>query len=207
MKLEWKKVEKNIYQPKTSPEIINIPKFNFFSIKGSGNPNDDFFVNYVGVLYTLSYSIRMSNKSGNTPENYNEYTVYPLEGVWDISDEAKTNPIEKFDKNTLVFNLMIRQPNFVTAVYANEIIKRTKIKKPNPLLNQIKFESIEEGKCIQMLHLGSYDSETVSFKLMEEFAEQNNLKRISKTHREIYLSDPRKTSPEKLKTILRFSVA
>ena len=206
MKHEWRKKEKGIYIPTNKPERITIPSFKFFMIEGKGNPNDDFFSEYIGVLYSLSYAIRMSPKAGFAPQNYFEYTVYPLEGVWDISDEAKQNYKGQLDKNSLIFNLMIRQPDFVTKELAQEALERTKKKKPHELLEKVKFENLEEGKCLQMMHLGSYDNEPESFKKMEEFCEANDLIRASKRHREIYLSDVRKVSPEKLKTVLRFNV-
>jgi hypothetical protein len=101
---------------------------------------------------------------------------------------------------------MIRQPDFVMIDFAKEALEKTKKKKPHDLLNKVEFETIEEGPCIQMLHTGSYDSEPESFKKMEEFAHAKNLKRISHSHREIYLSDARKVAPEKLRTVLRFQV-
>ncbi|HJV77382.1 MAG TPA: GyrI-like domain-containing protein [Paludibacter sp.] len=206
MKYDWKKMEKAFYSPKNKPEKVIIPPMNFFSIRGEGNPNDSFFADYIGVLYALSYAVKMSPKSGSVPDNYFEYSVYPLEGVWDVNDEAKRRPMDRLDKDSLIFNLMIRQPDFVTAEYAAEIIERTKIKKAHPLLDKVKFEQIEDGNCIQMLHLGSYDSEPQSFAEMEAFAESQGLIRKSKIHREIYLSDARKTQSGKLKTVLRFQV-
>ena len=206
MKHEWKKKEKNYYLPKNKPEKVIIPKFRFFSIKGEGNPNDDFFPEYIAVLYSLSYAVKMSPKSGVVPKNYFEYTVYPLEGVWDINEEAKKSNSKILDKDSLVFNLMMRQPDFVVPDFANEIIERTKKKKPHKLLYKVKFEIIEEGSCVQMLHLGSYDNEPESFKQMYLFADEQRLKRKFHTHREIYLSDARKVLPEKLKTVLRFQV-
>jgi len=206
MKHEWKKQEKIYYLPKNRPTEIDIPAFNFFSIRGEGNPNNESFAEYIGVLYSLSYAVKMSSKAGLAPENYYEYTVYPLEGVWDISEEAKNKQSDKLDKDSLVFNLMMRQPDFVKKSFVQKTIERTKIKKPHDLLDMVKFECIAEGKCIQMLHLGSYDSEPESFEQMQQFANQNNLKRKYKFHREIYLSDARKVAPEKLKTVLRFQV-
>jgi hypothetical protein len=206
MKYDWKKMEKAFYSPKNKPEKVIIPPMNFFSLRGEGNPNDPFFADYIGVLYALSYAVKMSPKSGSVPDNYFEYSVYPLEGVWDINDEAKQKNMDRLDKDSLIFNLMIRQPDFVTAEYAAEIIERARIKKAYPLLDKVKFEQIEEGNCIQMLHFGSYDSEPQSFAEMEAFAESQGLVRIHKTHREIYLSDARKTQSEKLKTVLRFQV-
>ena len=206
MKLEWKKNEKEYYLPKNKPELINIPKFKFFTIEGKGNPNDDFFGEYIGVLYSLSYGVKMSPKKGIEPKGYFDYTVYPLEGIWDLNEDAKKSFDGTFSKNDLVFKLAIRQPDFVESNFAMQILDDTKKKKPHDLLEQVRFEEIIEGDCIQMLHLGSYDNEPLSFRIMESFAEQENYRRKTKTHREIYLSDPRKVSPDKLKTVLRFSV-
>lgn len=206
MKYEWRKKEKEIYIPKNKPEVVKIPTFKFYMIEGKGNPNDSFFGEYIGVLYSLSYAMRMSHKTGFAPGNYFEYAVYPLEGVWDISEEAKQNYTGDLDKNSLVFNLMIRQPDFVTKELAQEALERTKKKKPHDLLNKVQFSDIEEGRCVQMMHLGSYDNEPESFTKMDLFCKENSLVRVSKRHREIYLSDARKVSPEKLKTVLRFKV-
>lgn len=207
MKHDWKKNDKQFYLPKNKPEAIVVPKFNFYTIEGKGNPNDDFFAHYIGVLYSLSYAVKMSPKQGFAPDGYREYTVFPLEGVWDIDEEAKKNYNGTLDKNALVFKLMMRQPDFVSASFALETIERTKKKKPHQLLEKVKFETIEDGLCVQMLHEGSYDSEPASFMKMKEFADGKNLERTSQTHREIYLSDARKVPADKLKTVLRFGVA
>jgi len=206
MKHEWRKSERNLYRPNTQPQKLFVPKFKFYMIHGEGNPNDDLFSEYIGVLYSLAYAIKMSPKSGVDPVNYFDYAVYPLEGVWDINEEAKLNFSGKIDKNTLVYDLMIRQPDFVTTDFAAEMLERTKKSKPHQLLDQVKFVEIEEGNCIQMMHLGSYDNEPQSFKKMDLFAEEQQLKRKSLIHREIYLSDARKTIPEKRTTVLRYQV-
>jgi len=179
---------------------------NFFTIKGEGNPNHPEFGEYISVLYSLSYGVKMSPKQGFAPANYFEYSIYPLEGVWDLKVDTRTKSMEKLDKDALVFNLMIRQPEFVTPEFAAEVINRVSKKKPHPLLGKVKFETITEGDCVQMLHPGSYDEEPASFACMEAYAEANGWKRVSKIHREIYLSDARKTAPEKLRTILRFKI-
>ncbi|MBK8946168.1 MAG: GyrI-like domain-containing protein [Ignavibacteriae bacterium] len=206
MKHEWRKKEKEFYLPKNKPENIQIPEFKFFTIEGKGNPNSEKFSNYIEVLYSLSYAVKMSYKKGIEPTNYFHYTVYPLEGIWDISENAKQNFNGKIDKDELLFKLMIRQPDFVNEEFAMIILEETKKKKTNELLNNIKYEKINDDNSVQMMHLGSYDNEADSFKRMEDFAAANNLKRVSKVHREIYLTDPRKTLPEKLKTVLRFKV-
>ncbi|MCB0663774.1 MAG: GyrI-like domain-containing protein [Saprospiraceae bacterium] len=206
MKYEWRKAEKDLYLPKATPALVQLPAFKFFTIKGEGNPNDPAFEGYVGALYALSYAVRMSHKKGLAPEGYFEYTVYPLEGVWDITDEAKKVFDGKLNKDELVFHLMIRQPDFVNADFFEKMKARTMEGNTNPLVENVQFEVLEEGPCVQMLHLGSYDDEPASFEKMEAWAEANGWTRISKLHREIYLTDPRKTAPEKLKTVLRFKV-
>jgi hypothetical protein len=206
MKNEWRKSEKDIYLPKNKPELIKIPDYKFFTIEGAGNPNDDKFPDYIQVLYSLSYAVKMSPKKGIMPDGYFDYTVYPLEGIWDINEEAKKTFNGTLNKDDLVFKLMIRQPAFVDETFAQQMIELTKQKKPHELLNEVKFENICDGECIQMMHLGSYDNEPESFKQMEDYAQSINKQRRSQVHREIYLSDARKVVPEKLKTVLRFEV-
>ena len=203
MKHEWKKADKALYLPPNQPQTISVPELSFFTIEGHGNPNDDFFTEYVGVLYSLAYAIKMSPKQNLAPADYFEYTVYPLEGIWWTDQPIDQKPL---DKNRLSFKLMIRQPTFASKDFADEIIDRTKKKKPHDLLDKVKFETITEGLCVQMLHLGSYDDEPASFALMEQYAAAQNLRRVSLEHREIYLSDARKVAADKLKTVLRFQV-
>ncbi|WP_204346336.1 GyrI-like domain-containing protein [Psychroserpens algicola] len=207
MKHEWRKTEKNIYLPKSKPEVIDVPDFKFVTISGEGNPNTDHFKKHIEALYSIAYAIKMNLKTLQTqPKGYTDYTVYPLEGVWDINDEAKKHYNGQLNKDDLVFTLMIRQPDFVNDTFFSKMLEVTKKKKPNPLLDQVKFETISEGKCIQMMHIGSYDDEPASFQIMEAFAEVHKLSRLSKIHREIYISDFRKVAPEKLITVLRFQL-
>lgn len=206
-KHEWRKKEKGIYMPKASPQVIDVPPFKYITISGQGNPNSPFFGDYIGALYAVSYAVKMTlKKLEEKPDDYVDYTVYPLEGVWDITDKAKEEYDGTIDKNDLVFKIMLRQPEFVTESFFNEMLAQTKLKKPSELLDKVKFETITEGRCIQMLHIGSYDNEAETFAQMEAFAQSENLVRLSKKHREIYLSDFRKVAPEKLKTVLRFKV-
>jgi hypothetical protein len=202
MKYEWKKQEKEFYLPKEKPESVVVPKFKFFMFNGKGNPNNAEFSEAVTVLYSLAYAVKMLPKKGITPVGYFDYTVYPLEGVWDLAEEARV--LEVLDKDSLIYTIMIRQPDFVTDELAEEVVKGVKAKKPHPLLDEVKFTSLEEGLCVQMLHIGPYDDEPKTFSQMEEYCTQQGLKRTSKIHREIYISDPRKTEPNKLKTLLRF---
>lgn len=207
MKHEWRKLEKSVYIPKGKPEIIDIPEYKFIVLSGAGNPNSEPFSECITALYSMAYAIKMNLKKENEkPKNYIDWTVYPLEGVWDITIEARDNFSGIINKDDLVFDLMLRQPDFISEQYFNEMLELTKKKKPNILLDKIQFKNIKEGRCIQMMHIGSYDDEPASFEEMERFAATRNVKRKSKIHREIYLSDFRKVATEKLKTVLRFQL-
>lgn len=204
MKYEWRKADKELYLPKAKPVVIDVGSFSFFMVSGEGNPNGQQFGKAVGALYSLSYAIKMMPKKDITPDGYYDYTVFPLEGVWDLKDDAKH--LEYLDKESLIYTIMIRQPDFVTDELAVTTIESVKIKKPNDVLDDVKFSSLSEGLCLQMLHVGSYDDEPESFSKMQKYCDENNLIRVSKVHREIYLSNPGKTVPEKMKTVLRFKV-
>jgi len=209
MKHEWRKKEKDLYLPKAKPTLITIPKLTYFSISGEGNPNSAAFGQAVGALYAVSYSVKTSPKKGLQPDGYFDYTVYPLEGFWSLNERGITayQTGQTFDKEDLTFKVMIRQPDFMTEQFAEETIQRVTESKPNPYNERIQFESIEEGLCLQMLHIGPYDTEHETFQKMAAYCDENKLKRLSPTHKEIYLSDPRKSAPEKNKTVLRFPVA
>lgn len=204
-KHEWRKNERAVYLPKAEPGFIDVPAYKFITISGAGNPNSPHFANHITALYPVAYGIKMTaKKKGRAPAGHYDYTVYPLEGVWDINDEAKKTYSGILNKDDLVFKLMIRQPDFVTESFFLQIVESLKEKHPPVLLQSVRFEEIAEGRCVQMLHVGPYDDEPASFRKMEAFAEKNGVERLSKIHREIYLSDFRKTAPEKLKTVLRF---
>lgn len=200
-KYDWKRVEKSLYAPGRYPQLVAVPICKFFTLRGEGNPNNAFFTEYIQCLYSLSYALKMQWKK----ENGFDYAVYPLEGVWSLpaSVQGKNGDL---DKDRLMFHLMIRQPDFVSEEYAADIIKKVKIKKPHSLLENVTFEAISEGTCVQMLHVGSYDDEPESFAKMHSFMRENNLSRVNTVHREIYLSDGRRVEADRLKTILRFQV-
>ncbi|WP_018592525.1 GyrI-like domain-containing protein [Terrisporobacter glycolicus] len=204
MKHEWRKKEKQYYLPKAKPEIINMGKFKFIRIAGNGNPNSEEFSEKVGALYSIAYAIKMMPKKSITPDGYFDYTVYPLEGIWGLDEEGKKKDV--FDKNNLVYNIMIRQPDFVTKEVFDLAVNLTKKKKTNKYLDEIEFDKIDEGMCVQMMHTGPFDEEYKTFEVMKKFCGDKNLSIKDKNHREIYISDFRKTSPEKLKTVLRYMV-
>ncbi|MGL5258846.1 MAG: GyrI-like domain-containing protein [Lachnospiraceae bacterium] len=205
MKHEWKKHEKTIYLPTTKPQKLVVPAYNFFTIEGQGNPNEQDFANRIAALYPLAYAIRMMPKSGDTPDGYFEYTVYPLEGIWSLSEKAiKGN---YFSKEELVYKIMIRQPDFITPELFDKALAKVKSKKNvSDLIDEVKLESIQDGTCVQMMHIGSYDTEPESFDQLKQYCENHNFNRTDFRHREIYISDFRKTAPDKLKTVLRYFI-
>lgn len=135
-------------------------------------------------------------------------TLYPLEGVWSLTDSFLENMKEGdlFTKDDFKYKIMIRQPDFVSSELAHSNLEAVADAKSNELIHSITFESICEGLCVQMMHIGSYDHERESFDLMEAFCAEHNLERLSPIHREVYIGDPRKADSDKLKTVLRFKV-
>ncbi|MGI6129496.1 MAG: GyrI-like domain-containing protein [bacterium] len=204
MKHEWRKHEKHLYMPKQIPEMVTVPRQKFIIIKGEGDPNSEDFTKRVEVLYSLAYAIRMMPKQGYTPEGYFEYTVYPLEGIWDLTEEGKK--LDILDKDELLYTIMIRQPDFVTIEVVDKALENVRKKKPHPLLDEVRFDTMEDGLSVQILHIGSYDDEEISLNRLNMYIEENNLEKVTLAHREIYLSDPRKVEPAKLKTVLRYMV-
>ncbi|MFT8348364.1 GyrI-like domain-containing protein [Clostridium saccharoperbutylacetonicum] len=204
MKYEWKKEEKELYLPKEKPILVKVPKAKYLCIKGKGNPNAEDFSNRIGVLYSLAYAVRMMPKNGFMPDGYFEYTVYPLEGLWDLTEEGKKSEI--FNKEELLYTIMIKQPDFVNEEVVKKAFEIAIKKKPNHLLEEAYFDEIEDGLAVQILHIGSYDTEPESFNKMKNYINENNFKIKSLVHREIYLSDARKVEKDKLKTVLRYMV-
>lgn len=200
MKYEWRKQEKELYGVKTKAVLVDVPKQKFTTIKGQGNPNEEDFSNRISALYSVAYGIKMLFKKAALNNEINDFTVFPLEGLWQKGDRVK------FDKNDLSYILMIKQPTLITEEIYYQALEIVKQKKPNDLYEEIAFKEFEEEKAIQILHLGSFDDEPQSFEKMDKLATELQLKRTSNVHLEIYLTNKNRTSEEKQKTILRYSV-
>jgi len=198
MKHEWKKHEKNLYGVKQSPRIVDIPMQQFIMIKGEGNPNDKEFSDKVSALYSLAYGIKMMYKNTISTNEISDYTVYPLEAIW--------KDTQQLDKNQLEYTIMIRQPDVITKDIVFDALERVKIKKPNSLYEQIFFDTMQDAKSIEVLHIGAYDDEPISFQKMDLLAKENGLVRSTNYHREIYLNNANRVLKSKLKTILRYCV-
>ncbi len=199
MKYEWKKQEKELYGAKATPTSVTVPAQNYIMISGVENPNDADFSNRVSALYSVAYAVKMAYKKA--PQgNFDDFSVYPLEGVWQRIEG------DKLIKENLRYTLMIRQPDFLEKSDIDAAWERTKVKKPNPLLEEIHFETVQGGTCVQILHIGAYDDEPASFAKLDEFARAHGLARAENCHREIYLNNANRTEKSKLKTILRYAV-
>ena len=203
MKYEWRKGEKGLYGAKKKPELVEVPSQQFIVIEGEGDPNEADFSERVSALYSLAYSIKMLFKSmmkDEAEDKVTDFTVYPLEGIWEKAAG------EGFDKSQLRYQLMIQQPKVITQDIFAAALENVRKKKPDPLYDDICFQRLPEERAIQVLLVGSYDSEPASFEKMDELANSLGLERCGQVHREIYLSNKNRTPEEKLKTILRYDV-
>lgn len=206
MKYEWKEHEKEFYGINKLPSIITVPKQNFIHLSGKGNADHADFAERVEVLYSLAYAIKNQYKThaNNLEQNeqlaYHDYTIFPLEGLW---TSVSNSPM---DKNTFNYALMIKQPDVITHEMFEKALSVVEQKKPHPFLNEVTFGSIEDGLCVQLLHVGPFDDESASFDIMDEFSKANGLTRISDVHREIYLTNAKRSIPSKYRTILRYQV-
>lgn len=207
-KLDYKKEYPDLYLPKQKPMLIEVPQITYVTVNGKGDPNTSSeYQEALELLYGISYTIKMSKMTDDKIAGYFEYVVPPLEGLWWLDE--KTTDLMISDKNKFNWKSMIRLPEFVTIdifEHAKEILKT---KKPDLNLDKANYEEINEGKCVQIMHIGSYDHEAASINKIQDFIIQNNLKidlNEKRRHHEIYLSDPRKTKVENLKTVIRYPV-
>ena len=207
MAFDYKKEYKEFYLPRKKPEIVDVPAMNYIAVRGTGDPNreDGDYQKAIGLLYAIAFTIKMSKRSGHRIDGYFDYVVPPLEGFW------WQEGVEGFDytsKALFHWISVIRLPDFVTRDdFAWAIAEATAKKKQD--FSRVEFLTIAEGLCVQMLHIGPYDDEPGSVAMMDAFiAEQGYGNDFSDTrlHHEIYLSDVRRTAPEKLRTVLRHPI-
>ncbi|MFA6937123.1 MAG: GyrI-like domain-containing protein [Treponema sp.] len=211
-KFDFKKEYKDLYLPPKKPVIINVPSMKFIAVNGKGNPNTcEEYKNAMEILYGLSYSIKMSKMNGTEPEGYYDYVVPPLEGFWEMADGSSVIGNVK-DKNLFVWTSLIRQPEFVTKKVFEQAKAVLSKKKPELNLDTAQFVTIKEGLCVQILHVGTYDTESASVDLMNKYIGENGYENDfsdgenGRRHHEIYLGDPRRIAPEKRRTVIRHPV-
>jgi len=209
--LNYKKAFKAYYQPSTKPGIIDVPGMTFIAVDGRGNPNtSEEYHTALEMLYGLSYAIEMSKINATQLQGYFEYKVFPLEGLWWFQDQRElSGSLSTDDKAALKWRSMICQPKFVNEAVL-EFAKAVLVKKRPALdLSNALLVKFQEGLCVQCMHIGPYDTEATTIAAMTQFAlDQGYVEDLSETrgHHEIYLGDPRRTAPEKLKTVIRHPI-
>lgn len=207
MPFDFKKEYKEFYMPPRKPGIVNIPKMNYIAVRGTGDPNSENgeYKESIGLLYAVAFTIKMSKMGSHRMAGYFDYVVPPLEGFWrqEGSDSIDYSYKEKFH-----FISAIRLPDFVTADEFNwAVVEAARKKKLD--LSKVEFFTYDEGLCVQCMHIGPYDDEPKTIEAMHEHAAQNGCVpdiRAERMHHEIYLSDPRKCAPERLKTVVRHPI-
>ena len=207
MAFDYKKEYKEFYLPPAKPGIVTIPAMNFVAVRGSGNPNDEDgeYKAALELLYGIAFTLKMSYKGSHRINGYFEYVVPPLEGFW---WQDGVVGIDYAHKNDFQWISAIRLPDFVTRADFDWAIAEATAKKKRDF-SKVEFLTYEEGLCVQCMHLGSYDSEPATVQQMKDFAEAQGYQIAIddvRRHHEIYLSDPRRTVPEKLKTVIRHPI-
>lgn len=206
---DYKTVYKELYNPSAkNVSLVTVPNMKFIAVDGVGDPNTSLeFSNAVEVLYGISYGIKMMPKKGITPEGYVVYSVPPLEGLWWVEGERPVSPEEllSIPKEKYHFTMMIMQPPFVTADLIESVRQSLYGKKDKDALDKLRFFEWEEGLSVQIMHLGPYNEEPATLAKMEAYIGEHGYE-FHNRHHEIYLGDPRRTAPEKLKTVLRHPV-
>lgn len=207
MAFDFKKEYKEFYMPKNKPEIVNVPAMNYIAVRGKGDPNEEngSYQKAISILYAVAYTLKMSYKTNYKIDGFFEYVVPPLEGFW---WQDHTDRVDYTDKSTFNWISVIRLPDFITKKDFDWAVE-TAQKKKNIDCTSAEFLTLEEGLCVQIMHLGSFDDEPQSVSIMNEYIENNgyendiNEKRL---HHEIYLSDARKVPTEKWKTVIRHPI-
>lgn len=208
MAFDFKKEYKEFYMPKNKPSITKIPKMNYIAVRGKGNPNDEDgeYHASIGLLYGIAFTIKMSYKGDHKIDGFFEYVVPPLEGFW--WQDGLKGTIDYNDKSSMHFISIIRLPDFVTEEDFKWAVEEA-TKKKGQDYSKVEFLTYDEGLCVQCMHVGSYDDEPTTIEAMHQFMEDNGyILDITDTryHHEIYLSDPRKCSVDKLRTVIRHPI-
>lgn len=206
MAFDYKKEYKEFYLPKNKPTIVDIPAMNFIAVRGKGDPNtSQEYKEALGLLYGIAFTIKMSYKGTYKIDGYFEYVVPPLEGFW-WQDNIKG--IDYAHKDNFNWISIIRLPDFVTKKDFDWAINEATIKKKTDF-SKVEFLTYHEGLSVQCVHLGSYDDEPTTVKLMDDYANEFGYEidiTDERFHHEIYLSDPRKVSKDKLRTVVRHPI-
>ena len=207
MAFDFKKEYKEFYLPKAKPELVTVPPMNYIAVRGKGDPNeeDGAYKQAIGLLYGIAYTIKMSKKGSHQIDGYFDFVVPPLEGFW---QQSGSNTIDYAHKENFEWISVIRLPDFVTKTDFDWAVQEAAAKKKLDF-SPVEFLTVDEGLCVQCMHIGPYDDEPTTVAAMDAFVQANgyaNDLTDVRRHHEIYLSDVRKTVPEKLKTVIRHPI-
>ncbi|MBO4884750.1 MAG: GyrI-like domain-containing protein [Clostridia bacterium] len=207
MAFDFKKEYREFYLPKEKPEIVTVPPANYIAVRGKGNPNDEggAYQRAIGVLYAVAYTLKMSYKTDHRIEGFYDYVVPPLEGFW---RQDGVDGIDYSDKSSFRWISVIRLPDFIAEKDFAWAVE-TAAKKKKLDCSGAEFLTVEEGLCVQIMHVGAFDAEPATVALMDRYLEENGCENDfseSRLHHEIYLSDARKVAPEKWKTVIRHPI-
>ena len=207
MAFDFKKEYKEFYMPKNRPEIVTVPKAKYIAVRGNGDPNEEggAYQQAIGILYAVAYTLKMSYKTDYKIAGFFEYVVPPLEGFW---WQEGIEGVDYSNKNTFHWISVIRLPDFITKENFDWAVE-TALKKKKLDCSSAEFLTIDEGLCVQIMHLGSFDSEPDTVALMDDYLEKNGYENDfskARLHHEIYMSDARKVPPEKWKTVIRHPI-
>ena len=207
MAFDFKKEYKEFYLPKNTPQLVNVPRANYIAVRGKGDPNEEggAYQEAIGILYSVAYTLKMSYKTDYRIEGFYDYVVPPLEGFW---WQEGVDGVDFSNKSAFCWISVIRLPDFITEQDFAWAVKAAEKKKKLDC-SRAEFLTVEEGLCVQMMHLGAYDDEPESVARMDAFLAANGYENDFsdfRLHHEIYLSDARKVPPEKRKTVIRHPV-
>ncbi len=207
MAFDFKKEYKEFYMPTGKPQIVTVPAANYIAVRGTGNPNDEdgAYKQSIGILYGIAFTIKMSPKTDYRIQGFYEYVVPPLEGFWWQDGVAG---VDYSNKSAFHWISVIRLPEFVTAKDFQWAVETVTAKKHLDC-SKAEFLTIDEGLCVQIMHVGSYDDEPASVSKMHTFLEENGYEldfNNNRLHHEIYLSDARKVPVERRKTVIRHPI-
>ena len=207
MPFDFKKEYKEFYLPPAKPTIVTVPKANYIAVRGKGNPNDEggAYQQAIGILYAVAYTLKMSYKTDHRIDGFYDYVVPPLEGFW---WQEGIDGIDYSDKSTFCWISVIRLPDFITKADFDWAVQTASQKKKVDC-SKAEFLTVDEGLCVQIMHIGPYDDEPASVALMDQYLTENgymNDLSATRLHHEIYLSDARKVAPENWRTVIRHPI-
>ena len=207
MSFDFKKEYKEFYMPKGKPNIVTVPTMNYIAVRGIGDPNDEGgeYKRAIGLLYSIAFTIKMSKKLDHQIDGFFAYVVPPLEGFW---WQDGVIGIDYSNKASFHWTSVIRLPDFITKKDFEWAIKEATLKKKQDF-SKVEFFTYDEGLCVQCMHIGPFDNEPKTVQVMHDFIEKNGYEldiTNKRLHHEIYLSDARKISPDRLKTVIRHPI-